>query len=118
MSMGRATYGRLGQKDAGVANDEPDPKPKLVDGLQGVEIGGASAGLAVSGAFAKGGEGLWMWGFGTNGQLAKGDDDGDETVPAKVKQTKGWNAQQVIGLDIGGQHVVILCSPLPQQPAA
>lgn len=35
------------------------------------------AGLAVSGAFDTNGR-AWLWGFGTNNQLGKGDDDGDE----------------------------------------
>lgn len=111
-SMGRPTYGRLGRTDVDVSSDDPVPEPGPVAGLEQVEIGGACAGLAVSGAFAKGGEGLWMWGFGTNGQLAKGDDDGDEMQPAKVKQTKAWNAQQVLQLEIGGQHAAVLCAPL------
>ena len=37
------------------------------------------AGLAVSGAVSADGR-AWLWGFGTNSQLGKGDDDGDEEV--------------------------------------
>ncbi len=78
-----------------------------------MQVSGGCAGLAVTGAFVKGSEGLYMWGFGTNGQLAKGDDDSDEAQPCKVKQTKAWNAQQVLRLEIGGQHAVVLCAPVP-----
>ena len=49
-------------------------EPKPVDGLEGVEVAGAAAGLAVSGAFSKEGA-AWLWGFGTSNQLGKGDDD-------------------------------------------
>lgn len=37
------------------------------------------AGLAVSGAFDVNGK-AWLWGFGTNSQLGKGNDDSDEEV--------------------------------------
>jgi alpha-tubulin suppressor-like RCC1 family protein len=39
----------------------------------------AGAGLAVSGAISDDGR-AWLWGFGTNNQLGKGDDDADEEV--------------------------------------
>ena len=42
------------------------------------------AGIMVSGCFDPEG-GLWMWGANTNSQLGKGDEDGDELVPLKVR---------------------------------
>lgn len=77
LSFGRPTYGRLGQKDAEVSADAACPEPKAVDGLEGVQVAGAAAGLAVSGCFSEAGDG-WLWGFGTSNQLGKGDDDEGE----------------------------------------
>jgi regulator of chromosome condensation len=77
LSFGRPTYGRLGQKDAEVGADNPAPEVAAVDGLDGVAVAGASAGLAVSGCFNAEGRG-WMWGFGSSNQLCKGDDDEGE----------------------------------------
>mmetsp|Transcript_34102 Transcript_34102/g.85402 ORF Transcript_34102/g.85402 Transcript_34102/m.85402 type:complete len:469 (-) Transcript_34102:211-1617(-) len=115
LSMGRPTYGRLGRSGVDVTSDEPVPAPGAVEGLEGIELGGGAAGLAVSGAFGTGANELYMWGFGTSSQLGKGDDDEDEVKPARVKQTKAWNAQRVLGLEIGGQHVLMLCTPAPTQ---
>jgi len=42
-----------------------------------VKVMFVTVGLAVSGAFDTDGR-AWLWGFGTNNQLGKGDDDGDE----------------------------------------
>ena len=45
------------------------------------------AGLAVSGAVSADGR-AWLWGFGTNSQLGKGDDDGDEEVRQSIPATQ------------------------------
>lgn len=108
LSFGRPTYGRLGQKDADVSSDAACPDVKTVDGLQGVHVAGAAAGLAVSGCFDADGA-AWMWGFGTSNQLGKGEDDDDEIMPKKLAETKKFNAQRVLQLEIGGQHVGLLC---------
>ncbi len=79
LSFGRPTYGRLGQGSADVAADSACPEPMRVDGLEGVEVAGAAAGLAVSGCFDASGDG-WLWGFGTSNQLGKGDDDEGVTL--------------------------------------
>jgi hypothetical protein len=55
LSFGRPTYGRLGQKDAEVGSDSACPELKQVDGLEGVEVAGAAAGLAVSGQLQRDG---------------------------------------------------------------
>jgi regulator of chromosome condensation len=79
LSFGRPTYGRLGQKDAEVSADNPAPAVAAVDGLEGIEVAGAAAGLAVSGCFDAEGRG-WMWGFGSSNQLGKGDDDEGKVI--------------------------------------
>eukprot|EP00887_Chlorella_sp_A99_P000575 scaffold17.g575.t1 len=110
LSFGRPTYGRLGQRDADVAADAACPEPKPVDGLGDVEVAGAAAGLAVSGAVSAAGA-AWLWGFGTSNQLGKGDDDEDEVVPRKLAETKKFSGQKVLQLEFGGQHAGLLCAP-------
>lgn len=53
----------------------------------------------------------WLWGFGTNSQLGKGDDDADEVVPAKLAETKRLQGQRAVALHFGGQHVVLRTVP-------
>ena len=107
LSFGRPTYGRLGQKSADVGADAACPDVKGVDGLDGVQVLGAAAGLAVSGCFDKEGK-AYMWGFGTSNQLGKGDDDEDEVVPRRLAETKKFTGVKVTQLEIGGQHVALL----------
>ena len=110
LSFGRPTYGRLGQSAAEVGADAACPEVKPVDGLDGVTVTGAAAGLAVSGCFAEDGA-AWMWGFGTSNQLGKGDDDEDEVVPRKLAETKKYTGMKLVQMEIGGQHVGMLCVP-------
>lgn len=107
LSCGRPTYGRLGQQDVDVSSDKPCPEIRKVDGIDGVKVVGAAAGLAVSGCFDSVGS-VWLWGFGTSNQLGKGDDDEDEVTPKRVSETKKFNNQKVYQLDFGGQHVALL----------
>lgn len=92
LSFGRPTYGRLGQKDADVGADTACPAPRAVDGLEGVRVAGAAAGLAVSGCFDEAGDG-WLWGFGTSNQLGKGDDDEGAGWQGSVRVRKGAPAR-------------------------
>jgi regulator of chromosome condensation len=108
LSCGRPTYGRLGRKDADVSSDNPGPEIRPVDGLEGINVVGACAGLAVSGCFDANGS-AYLWGFGTSNQLAKGDDDEDEIVPRKVAETKRFQGQKVLQCEFGGQHAAFLC---------
>ena len=111
LSFGRPTYGRLGQRGADVSADAACPEVRPVDGPEGdAKVAGAAAGLAVSGCFGEDGS-VWMWGFGTSNQLAKGDDDEDEIVPRKVAETKKFTGVKVLQLEIGGQHVGMLVVP-------
>ena len=74
-----------------------------------------SAGLAVSGCLSVDGD-AWLWGFGTNSQLGKGDDDGDELLPRRLAETKRFQARAVVQLEFGGQHALLLTVPR-QAPA-
>ena len=51
-----------------------------------------------------------------------GDDDSDELVPLKLKETKRFKDRKVIGMEIGGQMVLLLTvtkdSVAAQQPSA
>lgn len=58
----------------------------------------------------------WLWGFGTNSQLGKGDDDGDELLPRRLAETKRFQARAVKQLEFGGQHALLLTVPR-QAPA-
>lgn len=112
LSLGRPTYGRLGQPDAEVLSDNPSAAPGAVqiEDVAGV-VCGVAAGSAVSGCFSETMCGLWACGCGTSGQLAKGDDDDDEKTMAKVKRTKVFNDVAVLQLAFGGQHAVALATP-------
>ena len=55
--------------------------------------------------------------------LNAGDDDSDEVVPLKLKETKRFKDRKVVGLEIGGQMAFILAVPKQttaalQQPTA
>lgn len=108
LSCGRPTYGRLGQQGADVSSDAPCPAIHPVDGLDGVNVVGGAGGLAVSGCFDQNGS-VYLWGFGTSNQLAKGDDDDDEVIPRKVAQTKRFQPSKTLQLEFGGQHAALLC---------
>ncbi len=112
LSFGRPTYGRLGRPDVDVAADAAVPAPAPVASLEGVRVAGAAAGLAVSGAFSAEGD-VWLWGFGTSNQLAKGDDDGDEVAPRKLAATKAFQNRRVVALEFGGQHAALLAVERP-----
>lgn len=47
-----------------------------------------------------------------------GDDDEDELVPLKLKETKRFRDRQVIGLEIGGQMAFILSTTKTESVAA
>ena len=55
----------------------------------------------------------YLWGFGTNNQLGKGGDDGDELVPHRLAETKRFSGRAVVQLDFGGQHALLLVVPKP-----
>jgi len=55
------------------------------------------AGLAVSGCVSAAGD-AWLWGFGTNSQLGKGDDDADELLPRRLAETKRFQVPRAAPL--------------------
>lgn len=109
LAFGRPTYGRLGRTDAPVGEDTAMPAAGVVEGLAGVEVAGMAAGLAVSGCVGADG-GAWAWGFGTNYQLGRGDDDGDAVVPVRIAETKNMQGKRVVAMEFGGQHAALLAA--------
>lgn len=41
---------------------------------------------------------------------AAGDDDSDELVPLKLKETKRFSNRKVLQVEMGGQHVGLLAA--------
>ncbi|KAL3156070.1 hypothetical protein ABBQ32_013058 [Trebouxia sp. C0010 RCD-2024] len=117
LSFGRPTYGRMGRLDVSPKSDDCVPEAKPVDNLPGVTVAGMAAGIMVSGCYSSTGE-AYLWGANTNSQLGKGDDDEDELVPLKLKETKRFRDRQVIGLEIGGQMAFILSTTKTESVAA
>ncbi|KAK2077816.1 hypothetical protein QBZ16_004664 [Prototheca wickerhamii] len=101
-------------KAADVGADSACPAPRQVDGLEGCAVAGAAAGIAVSGVYSSDGD-AWLWGFGTNNQLGKGDDDSDEVLPKKLAITKRLVGQKIVALEFGGQHAAMLVVPKPEE---
>lgn len=85
--------------------------------LQGEPGNCMRAGLAVSGAVSDDGA-AYLWGFGTNNQLGKGDDDGDELIPHRLAETKRFSGRAVVQLEFGGQHTMLLVVPKQANGAA
>ncbi|GMH41965.1 hypothetical protein BSKO_09884 [Bryopsis sp. KO-2023] len=108
-SWGRSCYGRLGQSGVSVDGDEAVAVPERVSGLDAdLVIGGMSAGSATSGCFSEENGEMWTWGAQECYLLAKGDQEDDEVLPNKVKETKKFCGQKVIRMVFGGQHGVCL----------
>ncbi|CAG9465538.1 unnamed protein product [Pedinophyceae sp. YPF-701] len=115
LAFGRAAYGRLGRAQADTGEDGKVADALPVEGLGGVKVTGMAGGLAVSGCFGDGektGQ-IWLWGMGTNNQLANGDEDDDVSVPERVKETKKYNALRCVQLEFGGQHAACLAVERP-----
>lgn len=52
------------------------------------------------------------------GPIPEGEEDPDEIVPLKLKETKRFKNRQVIGMEIGGQMTFILSKLRPETAAA
>ncbi|KAK9812149.1 hypothetical protein WJX73_000352 [Symbiochloris irregularis] len=114
LSCGRATYGRLGRTGEGVDphGDAGCPEPGLVQGLDDAPVHSVSGGGAVSGCVAGEPPRAYFWGFGTTNQLGKGaDDDGDELLPLKLRETVKLQHRSILQVAIGGQHAALIAGP-------
>lgn len=113
LSFGAPTYGMLGRSnvDAGAsssANHGPHPID-LSDGLADERVLGVAAGTNVSAAVTAGGN-LYLWGSNVNYQMAKGADDDDNALPARMRRHKAFGQRRVMAAAFGGQHGVLLAS--------
>ncbi|ENN70867.1 regulator of chromosome condensation [Dendroctonus ponderosae] len=107
-AIGRKEYGRLG---LGKGSDDAKTLTEITS-LSKEEIVNVACGSATS--FAVSAQGiLYGWGMGTNGQLGLGEDD-DYDEPTQVK-SKQMNDRKIVRVSSGGQHTVILSSPISQK---
>ena len=121
LSFGAPTYGMLGRSnvDAGEsssANHAPFPVD-LADGLDGEAVVGVAAGTNVSAAVTRAGN-AYFWGSNVNYQMAKGADDDDNELPARMRRHKAFGQRRVLAVAFGGQHGVLLASGEAEEGAA
>jgi len=109
-TFGRPAYGRLGVTHISPTDDEPHSEMNHVVGVSGRGVVGVFAGASNSGCVTENGE-AYVWGYGTMGQLGRGDDETDATVPTLVKPTKNMGTDKITQLSFGGQHSALLCLP-------
>jgi regulator of chromosome condensation len=134
-TFGRPAYGRLGVTHISPTDDEPHSEMNHVVGVSGrgkyfpfttfrrliahtrltfilfqSGVVGVFAGASNSGCVTENGE-AYVWGYGTMGQLGRGDDETDATVPTLVKPTKNMGTDKITQLSFGGQHSALLCLP-------
>ncbi|WZN61323.1 regulator of chromosome condensation [Chloropicon roscoffensis] len=108
LAFGRPTYGRLGRPDVAADKDAFVSEPNYCEGISG-RVECIATGMAVSGAVTTDGD-AYVWGYGTTGQLGKGEDDGDEILPYLLK-TKRLAGKNVTWLSFGGQHAGLVAGP-------
>jgi len=108
LAFGRPTYGRLGRSDVEATKDAFVSEPNFVDGISG-RVESMGTGMAVSGAVTSEGD-VYVWGYGTVGQLGKGDDEEDEVLPYHLK-TKRLEKSDVQMVSFGGQHAALVAKP-------
>ncbi|KAI8474714.1 MAG: regulator of chromosome condensation 1/beta-lactamase-inhibitor protein II [Monoraphidium minutum] len=113
LSFGAPTYGMLGRSnvDAGASSsDKQGPFPiDAADGLGEEAVFGVAAGTNVSAAVTRQGN-LFLWGSNVNLQMAKGGDEDDNALPARMRRHKAFGQRRVMAAAFGGQHGVLLAS--------
>jgi regulator of chromosome condensation len=116
LAFGGSGYGPLGR--TGVPTDDkesgnasfPVPAPvEAPEDLAGETVISIAAGPNVSGCITKEGN-LYLWGQGTNHQLAKGDTEEDGIVPERVRRTKQLGMRSIRQLSFGGLHAALLAN--------
>lgn len=108
LSFGRPTYGRLGRSDVPSQKDAFISEPNFCEGISG-RVESIGTGMAVSGAATSEGD-VYVWGYGTTGQLGKGEDEEDEILPYLLK-TKRLSKVDVQMVSFGGQHAGLVARP-------
>jgi len=115
-SFGRPAYGRLGVSTIDPSDDEPHSELNHVVGVSGCATK-VFAGNSNSGAVTESGD-AYVWGYGSMGQLGRGDDESDAVTPEKIKATKNMGTDKVTMLSFGGQHSALLCLPAGEEARA
>jgi len=118
LSFGAPTYGMLGRSNvdaaaSSAANHAPSPVDRE-DGFEEEAVVGIAAGTNVSAAVTRQGN-LFLWGSNVNYQMAKGLEDDDNVLPARMRRHKTFGQRRVMAVAFGGQHGVLLTS---EDPAA
>ncbi|QDZ17650.1 regulator of chromosome condensation [Chloropicon primus] len=108
LAFGRPTYGRLGRADVSAGEDAFVSEPNFAEGISG-RVESIGTGMAVSGAVTVEGD-AYVWGYGTTGQLGKGEDEEDEVLPYLLK-TKRLAKADVQMISFGGQHSGLVAKP-------
>ena len=110
-TFGRPAYGRLGQLGIDPRDDEPKPLPGLVHGLDGskVKIVSVAAGGSGSNAAVTADGEAYVWGYGMEGNLGRGDDCDDAHVPERLVPTRAMAGKKIVAVSFGGQHTAALC---------
>ena len=108
LGFGRPTYGRLGRSDVSADKDAFVSEPNFCEGISG-RVESIETGMAVSGAVTTEGD-VYVWGYGTTGQLGKGEDEEDEILPYLLK-TKRLAKANVQTISFGGQHAGLVAKP-------
>ena len=110
-TFGRPAYGRLGQLGIDPRDDEPKPTPGLVHGLDGskVKIVSVAAGGSGSNAAVTADGEAYVWGYGMEGNLGRGDDCDDAHVPERLVPTRAMAGKKIVAVSFGGQHTAALC---------
>ena len=109
-TFGRPAYGRLGQLGIDPRDDEPKPRPGLVHGLDKIgRVVAVAAGSSGSNAAVTADGEAYVWGYGNEGNLGRGDDCDDAHVPERLVPTRAMAGKKIVAVSFGGQHTAALC---------
>eukprot|EP00877_Chromochloris_zofingiensis_P002885 jgi/Chrzof1/12598/Cz07g00140.t1 len=121
LACGAPTYGMLGRSGVDVTAGSsstcvPQPIDKS-DGLAEEHVVAVAAGTNVSACVTKEGN-AYLWGSNVNGQMAKGQDEDDNTQPTRLRRHKAFGNRRIVQLSFGGQHGGLIALEAEDTPAA
>ena len=80
------------------------------EGLESETVASISAGSSETSGCVTAGGVLWLWGSGHEYMMAKGEDDGEEAVPVKVRRTAKFGHRKVVSLHMGKNYAMLLAT--------